>query len=56
MQPAHMPTGLDYDDQRFSQLDSTRNDEGPPGHVRLTEGLGVYSARGRKAPRRNKLR
>jgi hypothetical protein len=29
MQPAHMPTGLDYDDQRFSQLDSTRNDEGP---------------------------
>src|SRR4029450_1680386 len=29
MQPAHMPTGLDYDDQQFSLLDSTRNDEGP---------------------------
>src|SRR4029453_16574526 len=31
MQPAHMPTGLDYDDQQFSLLDSTRNDEGPRG-------------------------
>ena len=28
MRPAHMPTGLDYD-QRLSVLDSTRNDEGP---------------------------
>jgi hypothetical protein len=27
-QPAHMPTGLDYD-QQFWLLDSTRNDEGP---------------------------
>ncbi len=28
MRPAHMPTGLDYD-QLLSVLDSTRNDEGP---------------------------
>lgn len=28
MRPAHMPTGLDYDDRLFSLLGSTRNDEG----------------------------
>jgi len=35
MRPAHMPTGLDYD-QLLSVLDSTRNDEGPLRLSKLT--------------------
>src|SRR4030095_10680749 len=48
MQPAHMPTGLDYDDQQFSLLDSTRNDEGPqepPGRAHLRSASGRTLAR-----------
>ena len=53
IQPAHMPTGLD-DDQRFSLLDSTRNDEGPlqcRGVHRPTVGsLFMYCCSSDKAP------
>jgi len=49
MRPAHMPTGLDYD-QLLSVLDSTRNDEGPmqPSDVKRLKALETENAKLKK--------